>query len=169
MAHSTLFVNGTRCASGRRQLVLPKPASAMEAPINFRKPRRDHSSPLSWSAPAGNSRPSQPRNSGVSLSSPRLRQYRFPVSFSGGCSKTRFIGQASVAQASCLWRKQASRLLERIIAKRRAASPSAPQARCLCYFVILRACSSVAPLAIERRLNIPTLFQRQADLLLAQL
>src|SRR5437667_340880 len=63
-------------------------AAIREAP----RPRRDHSSSLISEAPAGNSRSSHSRNSGLLLYSPRLRQYFFPVSGSGGCWKTRFIG-----------------------------------------------------------------------------
>ena len=85
MTHSALFVKGTKCISGLRQLFNPKPASAIEAPINLRKLRRDTSSPVSSAAPAGNSRSNQSRNSGVSLNSPRLRQYCFPVCDGAGC------------------------------------------------------------------------------------
>ena len=53
-------------------------------PSISRNSRRDHSSPFSSAAPAGNSRSSHSRNSGVSLSSPRLRQYVVPVGWLGG-------------------------------------------------------------------------------------
>src|SRR5438876_12221131 len=95
MVHSTVFVNGTRCNSGRRQLVTPKPASATDAPINFKKLRRDHSSPFNCAAPDGNSRSSQARNSGVSLSSAALRQYWRPLFGSGGWVTMRFIDDRS--------------------------------------------------------------------------
>src|SRR6516225_7502076 len=54
------------------------PASASEAPISWRKPRRETESTHS-EAPLGNSRPSISRNSGVPASSSRLRQNSGPV------------------------------------------------------------------------------------------
>src|SRR5262245_55500025 len=54
------------------------PASAIDAPINFRNPRRPTGSSHS-DAWAGNSRCNSSRNSTVSANSSRLRQYRFPV------------------------------------------------------------------------------------------
>src|SRR5438270_13840349 len=69
MVHSTVLVKGTRCSSGRRQLLTPNPASATDAPISFKKLRRLHSSPFSCAALKGNSRSSHSRNSGVSASS----------------------------------------------------------------------------------------------------
>src|SRR5213075_401941 len=92
IVHSTFLVKGTRCSSGRRQLVRPIPASAIDAPINFKKSRRDHSSPFSSAEPGGNSRSNHCRNSGVSFNSPRLRQYFVPVDGSGGWWKICFIG-----------------------------------------------------------------------------
>src|SRR5205085_466321 len=54
------------------------PASAIEAPINFRKPRRE--TPSSHSdAPLGNSRCIISRNSSLPASSSRLRQYSGPL------------------------------------------------------------------------------------------
>src|SRR5947209_9394216 len=103
MVHSTLLVNGTRCASGLRQLLTPNPASATDAPINFKKLRRDHSSPFSCAAPDGNSRSSQARNSGVSLNSAVLRQYWRPLFGAGGCVTMRFIDDTSGSSPTDLY------------------------------------------------------------------
>src|SRR5437588_501275 len=54
------------------------PASASDAPINFRNPRRDTESSHS-DAPSGNSRRSMSRNSSLPVSSSRLRQYSGPL------------------------------------------------------------------------------------------
>src|SRR5213082_2097369 len=91
MVHSTVLVKGTRCSSGRRQLLTPNPASATDAPISFKKLRRDHSSPFNCAELDGNSRSSHSRNSGVSLSSLVLRQYWRPLFGAGGCVTMRFI------------------------------------------------------------------------------
>src|SRR2546430_12329942 len=55
--------------------------------------------------------------------------------------------------------------------KQRTASPLDAQASSLCYDEICRpdSSSSVAPLAIQRWLNVPTLFQSLADLFLGEL
>src|SRR5205085_6474619 len=102
IVHSALLVNGTRCICGRRQLVKPRPANAIDALISFMKSRRDHSSSLISEAPAGNSRSSHSRNCAVLLYSPRLRQYFFPVSGSSGCWKTRFINNSEDRHLACL-------------------------------------------------------------------
>src|SRR5579864_5170714 len=54
------------------------PASAIDAPITFRKPRRETESTHS-DAPLGNSRCSASWNAGLPASSSRLRQYSGPV------------------------------------------------------------------------------------------
>ena len=62
------------------------PASAMDAPITFRKPRRETESTHS-EAPLGNSRCSASWKAGLPASSSRLRQYSGPVIFAlGHCS-----------------------------------------------------------------------------------
>src|SRR5271170_5376570 len=63
------------CSIGRRQAV--NPAKPKDAAINFRTFLRDW--PSSISVPPGNSLPTQSRNSGVSASWFRLRQYCAPV------------------------------------------------------------------------------------------
>src|SRR5208282_2271722 len=63
-------------SSGRRTQPL-MPASAMDAPITFRKPRRETESTHS-DAPFGNSRCSASWNAGLPASSSRLRQYSGP-------------------------------------------------------------------------------------------
>src|SRR6267154_511656 len=64
-------------SSGRRTHPVI-PASAMDAPITFRKPRRETESTHS-DAPLGNSRCSASWNAGLPASSSRLRQYSGPA------------------------------------------------------------------------------------------
>src|ERR1022692_805915 len=75
-------------SSGRRtQPVMP--ASAMEAPMTLRKPRRETESTHS-EAPLGNSRCSASWKAGLPASSSRLRQYSGPAfSFAASiCART---------------------------------------------------------------------------------
>src|SRR6185295_9011622 len=69
---------GTMRSSGWRVHALT-PASASDAPISFRNSRRPAGS-LNSDAWSGNSRPTYSRNSEVSASSSRLRQYVRPSS-----------------------------------------------------------------------------------------
>src|SRR3569833_739805 len=75
-------VKGTIFSTGRRQPVSPTPASAKLEAMIFTKLRRETPSSSSL-AFAGNSRSSHVRNSGVSETSSRLRQYFGPVSGGG--------------------------------------------------------------------------------------
>src|SRR5688500_8931575 len=68
----------------------------------FTKCRRVTGSASNSLAPAGNSRSTNSRNSGVSARSSRLRQYRFPVSGSGHTGGTVFM--LSVARVAILRR-----------------------------------------------------------------
>src|SRR5687767_16037654 len=74
--------NGTICSYGRRQPVSPTPASAKLEAMILTKFRRETPSSNSL-APAGNSRSNQVRNSGVSATSSRLRQYFVLLSVCG--------------------------------------------------------------------------------------
>src|ERR1043165_2519888 len=65
--------------TGRRQPVNPTPANAKLEAMSFTKFRRETPSGDSLS-PSRNSRSSHSRNSGVSATSSRLRQYFGPVS-----------------------------------------------------------------------------------------
>src|SRR5687768_6742413 len=72
-------VKGTIFSTGRRQPVNPRPASAKLEAMILTKLRRVTGSASSL-APAGNSRSTHSRNSGVAAISSRLRQYFGPVS-----------------------------------------------------------------------------------------
>src|SRR5437899_496704 len=88
-------------------------------------------------APAGNSRSSHSRNSGVLLYSPRLRQYFLPVSGSGGCWKTRFIGGrfGNLCSERC---SSVPSVSDRSPAASDASSSSNPQSRFLAVRTSLR-------------------------------
>src|SRR5712671_5302024 len=116
MRFSGCLTYGTISVSG--SLVQPvSPASASDAPIVFRNPRRENASSHS-DAPLGNSRCIISRNSSLPASSSRLRQYSGPV-VSSICSFTacrssclRFPGQTSgppccllFSSIFLLWRK----------------------------------------------------------------
>src|SRR6187455_3332093 len=75
-------VKGTIFSTGLRQPVRPTPANAKLDAMIFMNVRRVEASAANSLAPDGNSRPSHSRNSGVSATSSRLRQYFGPVS---GC------------------------------------------------------------------------------------
>src|ERR1043166_2504529 len=164
------------CISGLRQLVGPTPASAIDAPISFRKSRRDHSSSLSSEAPAGNSRSSHSRNSGVSLSSCKLRQYFLPVSGSGGCCNTRFmISSGERTRLACTARRLAERTGSAAIGqkfgrgRRNGDARSRGLPRTAAFALVVVPSLSVACLAIFARRNVPAFFQRLADLLLCEM
>src|ERR1700677_3671167 len=86
-----MWANGYIFSTGRRQPVAPRPASRKEADMILTKARRENGSVNSL-APEGNSRSTHWRNSGVSASWSKLRQYFGPVSGSGQAGGIVFIG-----------------------------------------------------------------------------
>src|SRR5207245_10129557 len=105
--------------------------------IMVKKSRRDRSFLLISDARSGNSRSSHSRDSGLLLYSPRLRQYFFPVSGSGGCWKTRFIGGrfGNLCSERC---SSVPSVSDRSPAASDASSSSNPQSRFLAVRTSLR-------------------------------